>query len=175
MSTKNLSTVLLLIHLFTASCVSKADKSENEISEIQTNGKQSSFSVNELMNTFEMGWDDFDNLVVSKGFGFDKLSNEKDGIYKLYLKGKDYSIVKANLNTFQKRTIGYGFPSGDEYLSCKSQLKKLGFKFIEQKELGHGNVVLNYLKNNIQAQLGTFKEGEETTYIITLIQIDLMK
>ena len=175
MINRHLSVFLLLTHLLATSYVNHLNSIENQTSISKAvNNEENFFTFSELIKTFQMTWDEFDDFAISKGFTFDKYQSETEGTLKSYLKGK-YSLVKGNMNTYQKHVIAYGFSSQEEYVYFKNELKKGGYKFIEQKEVANNNVVFNYLKGNIQAQLNSYKEQRETNYTFTLTEIELTK
>jgi hypothetical protein len=114
------------------------------------------FTLSELIKATSMNSDDFDTYVTNKGyhFGENRKSEYSKGI-KYEYDGKicrsEFSISKNTFNNGEV-LLTYHTLSKSEYLTVKSQLKALGFKFIETKNEDDA-VWFCYEKNKLRLTL----------------------
>lgn len=125
--------------------------------------------------------DDFDTYVVTKGFKYAKTEDDIDFEGIVYaLNQREYSAKAQKFITLStkffwyERNIHYQTLESSDYLKIKSQIKVLGFKFVETTKLGNATF-LEYSKGKLELSLISIRDADEEGEFTTSYEISLSK
>jgi hypothetical protein len=117
-----------------------------------------SLTVSELIKINNYHQDDFDTYLTKKGFLYYKneVNDFSDAtFYVYYLNGIEVAFVtKYYYKKMAKETVSYEIGNNSVYLKIKSELKTLGFKYINSNTLDE-TIFLNYKKGSIELSLAS--------------------
>lgn len=139
------------------------------------------FSLQEMIILLNKNVDDFDTYVVTKGFKYAKTEDDIDFEGVQYaLNQNEYSDKAQKFVTlytkyfFYERNISYQTLESSDYLKIKSQIKVLGFKFVETRKVGN-RTFLEYSKGKLELLLISIRDADEEGEFTTTYEIGLSK
>ncbi len=117
-----------------------------------------SFTISELININNYQLDDFDTYITQKGYQYYKNNNTdfaESTSYVYYINGKKKAyITKYKYKQYNKKMVSFQTDNNSTYLKIKSELKTIGFKFINSESY-KGTTFFNYKKGNIEVSLAS--------------------
>jgi hypothetical protein len=130
-----------------------------------------SFKISELVKIIDYPQDELDTYLNQKGFKYYETINDgySEGIvYVFYSNGGRYAyLTKQHLKFIDKILISFQTPSNSEYLKIKSELKTLGYKYVNSTN-SETSICLKYVKGNIELSLHSIPEDNQTIYEISV-------
>jgi hypothetical protein len=136
-----------------------------------------SFSLNELIKINNINLDDFDTYVTKKGYSFyenNSSSLAEETSYFFKVNGiKTYYISKYQYKDKKREMVSFQTPKNTHYLNIKTELKQLGFKFVETRNFNESTFFV-YEKGRTELSListtqqGQFGGPKQTVYEISV-------
>lgn len=136
------------------------------------------FTLSELIKINNYHLDDFDTYVTQKGYQYYENDNTDFAdatSYVFYVNGvrKSY-ISKFYYKTQTKEMVSFQTGNNATYLKIKSELKTLGFKFINT-ETNKGTTFFNYKKGEIEVALASSVQENSYGDKLTIYEISVSK
>lgn len=136
------------------------------------------FTLSELIKINNYQLDDFDTYVTQKGYQYYENDNTDFAdatSYVFYINGvrKSY-ISKFYFKTQTKEMVSFQTGNNATYLKIKSDLKTLGFKFINT-ETNKGTTFFNYKKGEIEVALASSVQENSYGDKLTNYEISVSK
>jgi hypothetical protein len=136
------------------------------------------FTLSEMIKINNYQLDDFDTYVTQKGYQYFETENTDYAnatSYVFYVNGvKKSYISKFYYKTKPKEMVSFQTGNTATYLKIKSDLKILGFKFINT-ETNDGTTFFNYEKGNIEISLASSVQENSYGNKLTNYEISIQK
>jgi hypothetical protein len=136
------------------------------------------FTLSELINLNNYQLDNFDTYVTQKGYKY--YSNENDDFcdaisYAFYVNGVEKAYIsKFYYKTKKKEMISFQTTNNATYLKIKTDLKTLGFKFIETETFNE-TIFFTYKKGDITVSLASTVQKKLYGENVTIYEISVSK
>ena len=138
------------------------------------------FQLAELIKMNSQNWDSFDTYVSTKGYTYQRIDTSNGDESRIYSFNQNerndmapYFITKTINTRLKEKSIAFITIKKDDYLLIKSQLKMVGFIYINS-DATDTETSLNYIKGKMRLLIESSRRKNNSGNLITGYNITLM-